>query len=110
MQSYPYGKSYPLQDFELSSKEFENHQISPTGLLCGSKTNRTMSDARFLEEEFDDNELFSVKGSRRYAWIWPENLAFSYNEKKRQLRLQFYLPKGSYATTFLEEIAKRSLK
>jgi len=110
MKSYPYGKSYPLQDFELSLKEFKNHKISPTGLLCGSKTDRTISDARYLEEEFDDNELYSVKGSRRYAWIWPENLAFSYNEKKRQLRLQFYLPKGSYATTFLEEIAKRSLK
>jgi tRNA pseudouridine13 synthase len=51
-----------------------------------------------------------MKGSRRYAWIWPENLAFFYNEKQQQFRIQFYLPKGSYATTLLEEIAKRSLK
>lgn len=110
MKYYPYGKSYPLQDFNISLQEFKEHKSSPTGLLCGSKTDRSMSDARYLEEEFDDNELYSVKGSRRYAWIWPQNLAFSYNEKKQQLRLQFYLPKGSYATTFLEEIAKRSLK
>ncbi|NOZ90596.1 MAG: tRNA pseudouridine(13) synthase TruD [Epsilonproteobacteria bacterium] len=110
MKSYPYGKSYPLQDFELSTKEFQNQKVSPTGLLCGSKTDRAMSDARYLEEEFDDQELYSVKGSRRYAWIWAKNLAFSYKESKQQLRFQFYLPKGSYATTFLEEIAKRSLK
>jgi len=110
MQYYPSGKSYPLQDFKVSIKEFQNKLSSPTGLLCGSKTSRTMSDARYLEEEFDDQELYCLKGSRRYAWIWPDNLAFSYNETKKQLRIQFYLPKGSYATTFLEEIAKRNLK
>jgi tRNA pseudouridine13 synthase len=110
MKSYPYGKSYPLQDFELSSRAFINHKESPTGLICGAKTDRSMSDARYLEEEFDDQELYSLKGDRRYAWIWPKNLAFSYNRAKKELRLQFYLPKGSYATTFLEEIAKRSLK
>ena len=111
MQEYPSGKtSYPLQDFDVSIKEFQNKQSSPTGLLCGSKTDRTMSDARYLEEEFDDQELYCLKGSRRYAWIWPENLAFSYNEPTQQLEIKFYLPKGSYATTFLEEIAKRNLK
>jgi len=110
MKKYPFGKSYPLQDFDISTKEFQEHKSSPTGLLCGSQTDRAMSDARYLEEEFDDQELYSVKGTRRYAWIWPENLAFSYKESKKQFRLQFYLPKGSYATTFLEEIAKRSLK
>ncbi len=110
MKSYPYGKSYPLQDFNLSSMEFLNRNESPTGLICGAKTSRALSDARYLEAKYDDQELYSLKGDRRYAWIWPENLAFSYNEKKQQLRVQFYLPKGSYATTFLEEIAKRTLK
>ncbi len=110
MKEYPYGKSYPIQDFNISSIEFLNHNESPTGLICGAKTSRALSDARYLEAKYDDQELYSLKGDRRYAWIWPENLAFSYNEKKRELRVQFYLPKGSYATTFLEEIAKRALK
>jgi len=109
MQSYPYGKSYPLQEFDVSLKAFINKKESPTGLLPGAKTDRSMSDARYLEQKYDDDELYCMKGNRRYAWIWPENLAFSYNEKKEQLRIQFYLPKGSYATTFLEEIAKRCL-
>ena len=110
MQSYPYGKSYPLQDFERGTNDFLAHKFSPTGLLCGSKAKRALADAKHIEEEFDDTELYSLKGDRRYAWIWPEDLAFSYNEKEKIFRIQFYLPKGSYATTFLEEIGKKSLK
>jgi tRNA pseudouridine13 synthase len=110
MTSYPHGKSYLLQDFKKASKEFQEKSFSPTGLLCGAKAKRSRADARVLEEKFDDEELYNLKGDRRYAWIWVENLAFSYNKTKRELRVQFYLPKGSYATTLLEEIAKRSLK
>ena len=110
MKSYPYGDSYPVQDFEKSTKEFLEHKGSPTGLLCGSRAKRALSDAKYLEEEFDDTELYALKGDRRYAWIWPEDLAFSYDEKEKKFRIGFYLPKGSYATTFLEEIGKKSLK
>jgi tRNA pseudouridine13 synthase len=110
IQAYPYGKSYPLQDFDRASKEFMEKKSSPTGLLCGDKAKRSLSDARHLEQEFDDEELYALKGDRRYAWIWPENLSFSYDTTTKQLQIQFYLPKGSYATTFLEEISKSSLK
>ncbi len=110
MREYPNGKSYPLQDFNLSCSRFLARLESPTGLICGARTDRVLSDARYLEAKFDDAELYCLKGDRRFAWVWPENLAFSYNEKKAQLTFQFYLPKGSYATTLLEEIAKRSLK
>ncbi len=110
MRYYPDGKSYPLQDLNLSCSRFLAKLESPTGLVCGAGTDRALSDARYLEEKFDDAELYCLKGDRRFAWVWPENLAFSYDKKRAQLRFQFYLPKGSYATTFLEEIAKRSLK
>ncbi len=110
MQSYPYGKSYFLQDFNRGTKEFIAHKSSPTGLLVGSKVKRAMSDARHLEEPFDDDELYALKGDRRYAWIFPEDLSFMYNEHSEQLTIDFYLPKGAYATTFLEEICKKSLK
>ncbi len=110
MQSYPYGKSYFLQDFNKGTKEFISHKSSPTGLLVGSKVKRAMSDARHLEEPFDDDELYALKGDRRYAWIFPEDLSFIYNEHAEELTVDFYLPKGAYATTFLEEICKKSLK
>ncbi|MBU1667635.1 tRNA pseudouridine(13) synthase TruD [bacterium] len=110
MQAYPFGKSYPLQDFTLASKAFVSKKSSPTGLLVGSKVNRALADARHLEEAFDDEELYALKGDRRYAWIWPEDLNFNYNKEEEKLTIQFYLPKGAYATTFLEEIGKKSLK
>jgi len=110
MQDYPFGKSYFLQDFERGCNDFITHKSSPTGLLVGSKVKRAMSDARHLEEEFDDDELYALKGDRRYAWIFPENLSLSYKEEAKELTIEFYLPKGSYATTFLEEIGKFSLK
>jgi len=110
MQEYPFGKSYFLQDFERGTKDFMSKSSSPTGLLIGSKAKRAMSDARYLEEEFDDDELYALKGDRRYAWIFPEDLNLSYKEEAKELTIEFYLPKGSYATTFLEEIGKFSLK
>ncbi|CAA6808248.1 MAG: tRNA pseudouridine 13 synthase (EC, partial [uncultured Sulfurovum sp.] len=98
MQSYPFGKSYFLQDFDKGSKEFMAHKSSPTGLLVGSKVLRAMADARHLEEAFDDDELYALKGDRRYAWIFPENLNLSYKEEKKELTIEFFLPKGAYAT------------
>ena len=110
MKSYPFGKSYYLRDFKRASKDFIAHKYSPTGLLVGYKVKRALSDAGHLEEAFDDNELYALKGDRRYAWIFPEDLSFKYIEDENRLIIDFYLPKGSYATTFLEEIGKKSLK
>jgi tRNA pseudouridine13 synthase len=109
MRAYPYGKSYLIQEFNISTAEFLSGKESPTGLICGTKTDRAISDARYLEMEFDDQELYCLDGRRRYAWIWPKDLIFNYNKSRRQLKFHFYLPKGSYATTFLEEIAKMGL-
>ncbi|CAA6826539.1 MAG: tRNA pseudouridine 13 synthase (EC [uncultured Sulfurovum sp.] len=110
MQTYPFGKSYFLQNFDKALHEFQAHKSSPTGLLVGSKVHRSMADAKHLELPYDDNELYALKGDRRYAWIFPENLKLNYNEEKQTLTIEFYLPKGAYATTFLEEIGKFSLK
>lgn len=110
MQSYPFGKSYFLQNFDKASSAFMAQKESPTGLLVGSKVGRAKADARHLEEAFDDDELYTLKGDRRYAWIFPKDLQFIYKEEKQELTIEFFLPKGAYATTFLEEIGKFSLK
>jgi len=110
MKEYPSGKSYFLQDFDKATQAFVAQKSSPTGLLVGSKVKRSMADARHLEVEFDDDELYALKGDRRYAWIFPKDLNMRYNEEKQELIIEFFLPKGSYATTFLEEIGKFSLK
>ena len=110
MMPYPYGKINFVKEMQQSAQAFEQKKISPTGLLCGDNAQRAKSDARHLEEEFDDSELNALKGDRRFAWIWPKEVETSYEQQAKKLTVEFYLPKGSYATTFLEEIGKFSLK
>lgn len=110
MLPYPYGKQQYVKDMMYSSKLFKEKNISPTGLICGSRAPRSQSDAYHLEAPYDDEELSALSGDRRYAWIWPEELSTAYDTDTQKLTINFILPKGSYATTFLEEIAKRELK
>lgn len=107
---YPYGKTDFVKDMMQSAEIFKQGKISPTGLLCGANALRAKNDAYHLEEAYDDKELSSLKGDRRFAWIWPKNVETQYEKESRKLTVAFYLPKGSYATTFLEEIGKFSLK
>jgi len=107
---YPYMKVGYVKDMHHSSQLFSQKKISPTGLLCGENVERSKSDAYYLEEPFDDTEINTLKGDRRFAWIWPENVKTEYHSSEKKLTVEFFLPKGSYATTFLEEIGKFSLK
>ena len=107
---YPYGKMNFVKDMTQSAQAFEQKKVSPTGLLCGANTERAKSDAYYLEEAYDDTELSALKGDRRFAWIWPKEVGTSYEKESKKLTAEFTLPKGSYATTFLEEIGKFSLK
>ena len=110
LMPYPFGKQTYVKDMMQSSKLFEQKKVSPTGLLCGANIERAKSDAYHLEEPYDDTELNALKGDRRFAWIWPHDVETEYNPDSKKLTVEFYLPKGSYATTFLEEIGKFSLK
>ena len=110
LQAYPYGKSSLLNEMMQGATSFAQKKISPTGLLCGANVERARSDAYHLEEPFDDRDLSTLKGDRRYAWIWPEEVETDYDSGSTTLTVKFFLPKGSYATAFLEEIGKFSLK
>lgn len=107
---YPHGKLNYVKDMYASALAFNQKKLSPTGLLCGANVERAKSDAYHLEEPYDDTELTALKGDRRFAWIWPKEVETEYNSEDKKLTVAFYLPKGSYATTFLEEIGKFSLK
>lgn len=110
VMEYPYGKSAFVKEMLQSANAFKEGKISPTGLLCGTNTPKAKSDAYYLEEPYDDTEMGSLKGDRRYAWIWPKEIKTSYEKETQKFTVTFYLPRGSYATAFLEEIGKFSLK
>jgi tRNA pseudouridine13 synthase len=110
MTPYPQGKVWYLKDMTKASKAFSSKQSVPTGLICGSHALRSKSDSYHIEAPYDDEELSTLRGDRRAAWIWPKSTKTSYDQKRQKLNIEFILPKGAYATTFLEEIGKNPLK
>jgi len=107
------GDVYLSQDGKLSTpkimptREFEGKKLVPTGLLCGRDVFRARDDAREIEKEFDD-EFLQEKGYRREALIYPQDIECKYIRKETKLNISFTLPKGSYATVFLESIANKN--
>ncbi|MCF6329970.1 MAG: tRNA pseudouridine(13) synthase TruD [Sulfurimonas sp.] len=89
------------------TKDFESKKLVPTGLLCGRDTFRSRDDALEIEKKYDD-EFLQAKGYRREALIYPQDIECKYIKKQTMLNLSFTLPKGSYATVFLESIADRN--
>ncbi|MDD5373684.1 MAG: tRNA pseudouridine(13) synthase TruD [Sulfurimonas sp.] len=102
------GKDGKLSTLKLiPTKEFASKKLVPTGLLCGRDTFRAKYDAREIEEKYDD-EFLPEKGYRREALIYPSDIDCKFVKKETMLNLSFTLPKGSYATVFLESIAGKN--
>lgn len=90
-------------------KDFEAQKIVPTGLLCGRDVYRSRDQAREIEKKYDDEFLYE-KGYRREAIVFPQDVKLDYKNNFDILNISFSLPKGSYATVFLEAIANRNFK
>ena len=93
-----------------SALRFNAQNIAPTGLLCGKKAPRAKDLAATIEEKFIDEHLNSEVGQRRFAWVFPKNLEFSYKKEVANGELHFFLPRGSYATILLQTLANRDLE
>lgn len=91
----------------MPSRDFESKKLVPTGLLCGRDVFRARDEAREIEKEYDD-EFLQDKGYRREALIYPQDIDCKYVSKQTLLNISFTLPKGSYATVFLESIANKN--
>ncbi|OCL94548.1 tRNA pseudouridine(13) synthase TruD [Arcobacter porcinus] len=87
--------------------DFKNHDITPTGLLPGTDVFKARDDALLIEQKYDNSEI-REKGYRREAIIFPKILDTKYNKDKKELLLDFILPKGSYATVLIELLANRN--
>ena len=90
-------------------KDFEAHKVVPTGLLCGRGVYRSRNRAGEIEAKYDDGFLYD-KGLRRDAIIFPKDVEMKYEKGFDKMSMAFTLPKGSYATVFLENIASKEFK
>jgi len=99
------GKLFTPKKIPL--KDFEAHKVVPTGLLVGRDVYRARDKAREIEAKYDDEFLYE-KGLRREALVYPEDVEFNYKNNFDILHVSFTLPKGAYATVFLENIANKN--
>ncbi len=105
---YPHGKLFTVADTQEESKRFAGRDISPTGPLPGDKMKHATGLAWEIEKEFV--EEIPAPGTRRYAWVWPEEVEGRYRPEEWHYELHFTLPKGSYATVLLEMLANRPVR
>ncbi len=90
-------------------KDFEAQKVVPTGLLCGRGVYRARGRAGEIEAKYDDGFLYE-KGLRREAIVFPKDVELKYTKDFDKMHISFTLPKGSYATVFLENIASKEFK
>ena len=107
MEHYPHGKLFEFEGEAEDLERFNDRLISVTGLLCGKKVKMASGLAGEIEKTFDDE--INADGARRYAWIYPTEVEGRFNPIEAQYEMNFTLPKGSYATVLLEEIAKKKI-
>jgi tRNA pseudouridine13 synthase len=100
MMHYPYGRVFIAEDLESEANRFDTKDISVSGLLAGKKATLATQSAKLIEDSF--NEDVALNGTRRYAWIFVEDIKSKYVEEKAHFELSFTLPKGSYATNVLD--------
>lgn len=105
---YPYGKLFTLDSAtQAECERFSQQGFSPTGALSGQNLKAPSTLAGQLEQSFISP--IPAPSSRRYAWVWASEVEFCYKPEVAQAELHFSLPSGAYATSFLEQVLKRSL-
>jgi tRNA pseudouridine13 synthase len=107
MEHYPHGRLFDFDGSQEDISRFLARDITVTGLLCGKKVKPSSGIAGVIEKEFDDE--INADGARRYAWIYPTEIEGRFKDMEAQYEMNFTLPKGSYATVLIEEIAKRKI-
>ncbi len=108
MEHYPHGRLFEFDGSAEDLARFESRDIVPTGLLCGKKVKMASGLAGDIEKNFDDE--INADGARRFAWVYPTEIEGRFNKVEAQYEMNFTLPKGSYATVLIEEIAKRKIQ
>ncbi len=107
MEHYPYGKLFHFEGESADIERFNNRDITVTGLLSGKRAKTALSIARDIEKDYD--VITNEDGARRFAWIYPTDIEGKHNPVEAHYELHFTLPKGSYATVLVEELAKKKL-
>ncbi len=86
---------------QIPLENFLAKKIMVTGLLPGSKVYLAQGEARKIEAKYE--EFLPLRGQRRAALVYPQDVKIRHIQDRAYL--EFILPKGSYATILLENLA-----
>jgi tRNA pseudouridine13 synthase len=100
MMHYPHGRIFHAEHTVDEAAKFAARDRAPTGLIPGRRTKRSVGYAARIEAAYD--APVAENGSRRYAWVWPEEITRNYRPETAHYELGFVLPKGAYATVLVE--------
>jgi tRNA pseudouridine13 synthase len=104
------GGLFHVVDPAAEQERADRLEISPTGPIWGKKMMEARDEAAVLEREILERQGLAADifrkqpGSRRALRIPLKQITL--REEPDGLRLEFFLPKGSYATVLLDEIMK----
>jgi tRNA pseudouridine13 synthase len=110
------GAVFTVGEAESEQSRADRFEISPSGPIFGKKTVHPRGEAREIETQVVDEggcrvadfhqlqQRCGLSGGRRPLRVPIEDLEWEQDDEG--LRLSFFLPKGSYATTLLREIMK----
>ncbi len=114
MQVVASGGPFVVEDRAVEQPRFDARETVITGPIFGPKMRAPQGEAAEVEQAvLDDWGLAAAdftrfsqltSGTRRPLLVWPTHLVVQPGEK--DLRLDFELPSGSYATCLLREFMK----
>ena len=112
MKKWPFGGLFQAVDLAVEQSRLEARETIPTGPIFGTKMfaaqgEAAQREAATLQQAGLSLEAFAahgrlLTGTRRYAFVYPEEL--SAEVVPEGVRLCFTLPAGSYATVLVREL------
>ncbi len=111
-KKYDTGGIFMVNDLDREQKRYEDHEISFTAPIYGSRMKQATGPSGELESAVLENEGVSLEqlgkagagGTRRLGRLLVSDIRIK--PLKQSVRISFSLPKGAYATTVLREFMK----
>lgn len=106
------GGEFVVEDLETDNQRAQAFELSATGVLHGKKIRQAQAEAAQLEDQIlaryqlERSQFAARRGDRRLIRFPLE--PYTLEATPEGLWIEFFLPKGAYATSLLREVMKKN--